>query len=345
MIPVRELWEGLHPLGFDRGTFMVLRGYIDESGEGNLFTLSCLIADSPAWFYMELDWLKCIEKKNAELIASGRKPISRYHAADCSSRLGEFVGWDVEKDQLPFVKELLAILEQYRMDVVAYTIDLKELVKYIPYAKNDPVKFAHVMLLHYIIMGIEHGSLQNNRDALIGLIHDRSSYDSVLLDAFNLLVNDPEFSAAKRFTTIAPMCWQHSVSLQAADLMAYENFKESQRCLVGRKRRKSLEVILERGQLGGFLRGFDKETLIKYKEHIDNLHPHAKALFMAAARVPNSLWSTDNENEPRVSDVHEGNGHNSKGESRRRKSRDGSGEKRTQTGSPTDGQARTGETA
>ena len=53
-----------------------------------------------------------------------------------------------------------------------------------------------------------------------------------------------------------------------------------------------LEIILDRGQLGGFLSGFNKEMLVKYKEHIDELHPDAKALLLTAARLPVSLWSS-----------------------------------------------------
>jgi hypothetical protein len=62
---VRVLWRSLHPLGFDNGVFMVLVGYIDDSGEGDLFTLSCLVADSPAWVFLGFEWERCLAKTNA----------------------------------------------------------------------------------------------------------------------------------------------------------------------------------------------------------------------------------------------------------------------------------------
>jgi hypothetical protein len=46
-LPIREFWEPFNPLGFDKGTFVLFTGYMDESYDGakqNLFALSCLVA-------------------------------------------------------------------------------------------------------------------------------------------------------------------------------------------------------------------------------------------------------------------------------------------------------------
>jgi len=144
-----------------------------------------------------------------------------------------------------------------------------------------------VLLLHYIMIGIADGSLKNNRDAIISLIHDRSEYDSVLLDAFNILAKDENsFAAAKRFCSIAPMSWEQCIPLQQADLLAYENYKESRRSVSLRDRRKSLDWILERGQLGGFLKGFNDEALTDVGKWFDALDARIRASFLRAARIP-----------------------------------------------------------
>jgi hypothetical protein len=267
---------------------MMLWGYIDDSGDGkDILTLSCLIADSPAWYYLGLEWGDFIAKKNSELVATGRKSITRFHAADCSSRLGEFKGWTTNEDQIPFMQGLLSMMERYRFDVVGFTIDLKELAKYVPVSKPSPRAFAYVLLLHYIMIGIADGSLKNNRDAIISLIHDRSEYDSVLLDAFNILAKDQSyFAAAKRFCSIAPMSWEQCIPLQQADLLAYENYKESRRSVSLRDRRKSLDWILERGQLGGFLKGFNAEALTDVAKWFDTLDARIREGFLRAARIP-----------------------------------------------------------
>jgi len=267
---------------------MALWGYIDDSGDGkDILTLSCLIADSPAWYYLGLEWEEFIAKKNSELVATGRKSITRFHAADCSSRLGEFKGWTTNEDQIPFMQGLLSMMERYRFDVVGFTVDLKELAKYVPVSKPSPRAFAYVLLLHYIMIGIADGSLKNNRDAIISLIHDRSEYDSVLLDAFNILAKDENyFAAAKRFCSIAPMSWEQCIPLQQADLLAYENYKESRRSVSLRDRRKSLDWILERGQLGGFLKGFNADALTDVAKWFDALDARIRQSFLRAARIP-----------------------------------------------------------
>src|SRR5579859_6250543 len=96
-----------------------LYGYIDDSGAGDILTLSCLIGDSPAWVYLEFEWKDIIDTKNRELSAAGREPISRYHATDCSNSKREFAGWDTHKDQIPFVQKLLRVVEKYKFDIVA----------------------------------------------------------------------------------------------------------------------------------------------------------------------------------------------------------------------------------
>src|ERR1700676_859888 len=95
LLGLREFWSMFHPLGFDRGTFGVLKGYLDESVSGNksVFGFSCVFSDGSTWEKLEKDWIAVIAEKNEELIASGRAPISRYHASDCSTNKGEFKKW------------------------------------------------------------------------------------------------------------------------------------------------------------------------------------------------------------------------------------------------------------
>ena len=178
-------------------------------------------------------------------------------------------------------------MEKYRFDVVVYTIDLKELAQYVPVSKPNPKAFAYVLLLHYIMVGIADGSLKNNRDAVIGLIHDRSEYDSVLRDAFNILAkNESYFVSAKRFCSITSMSWEQCIPLQQADLLAYENYKESRRSLSLRNRRKSMDRILERGRLGGFLKGFNDDALTDVPKWFDAIDLQIRESFLRAARIP-----------------------------------------------------------
>ncbi len=279
-ISVQELWDGLNPSGFQNGIFVILRGYIDESYNRDLFTLSSLIGDGGTWFYLEQDWTKCLQVKNESLTAQGRQAISRYHAADCSSLKGEFRGWTVE-EQIDFTKQLLSALKKYPLHTLAYTISLTELVREVPETEPNPLRFAYILLLPLIMVEIGNFTLRTNPSA-VSLIHDRSSYDAALLEMFNHTINDPAFQYRDSFTNLVAMSWKHCVPLQPTDLMAYENFKESERLTrTPRKRRKSLDYLLTIGQIGGRLRGFEKEAFCYLREQLDKMSEPAKQFLIA----------------------------------------------------------------
>ena len=66
------------------------------------------------------------------------------------------------------------------------------------------------------------------------------------------------------------MCWEDCIPLQPADLIAYENMKESEKHLDNRLcRRKSLMGILELSNFGGRLEHLDRDTIKELKHYID----------------------------------------------------------------------------
>ncbi len=269
---------------------MILRGYIDESKGGDIFNLTAVIADGGTWFYFEQDWINIIGGKNAELKAQGRKPISRYHATDAQFRQKEFKGWERdEKDQ--FCISLFKLFEKYKMHIVGYSINLKDMVEEIPESKPNPLGFAYPILLCYLMLEIGDFTLSGEsesgqKDAVVSLVHDRCDYDAALKEMFDLMLVDPGFKYANRFTTLESAGWENCVPLQAVDFFAYENFKESQRLtLQPRDQRRSLKRVLTHGLMGGRLRGFDRSTLKQLKERIDATEPATKRLLFATARI------------------------------------------------------------
>lgn len=265
--------------------FVVLTGYIDDSGNQDLFTLSCLHGDVGHWFWFEQDWIKLLETVNEKLRKQGRPEISRYHAADCSSCKGEFSDWTLE-EQIDLTQRIVEIFRKHAFHIVSYTVNLRELVEIIPEIKPNPRGFAYVVLLQLLMLEIGDFTLKSHPGTIISLIHDRSDYDAALLDAFNQMLEDPYFQYRDRFTTIAPMSWERCVPLQAADLFAYENFKEGERQGTERKMRKSFKLLLAlQGAIGGRGRGFDKNSLGELKKMVDGLDEKTKETLFATARI------------------------------------------------------------
>ena len=272
------IWGTLVPAGARR-MFVVLRGYIDESyRKDRYFTLSCLMSGPLEWKWFESRWKKVLSSKNRSLKKQGRKQITRYKAADSSSRIGEFSGWTID-EQIELTRSLLTVFKRSRLSwAVAYNVPLRDFVEVFPNERN-PIETCYGFLLKFVMTEIASQIKDISKQVRVKplsivLIHDRGPFDHVLLESFNSFMNDPNFEGKKHFSTIAPMSSQECIPLQAADLLAYENFKEAERTVAGRKRRKTLELLLEMETFGGRARTFDIENLRKVREVVSRQTYH-----------------------------------------------------------------------
>ena len=267
----------------------MLRGFMDESRDAQnavprLFSLSCVVGDDSSWPWFVIDWVKVLDWKNEQLRAQGRPEISRYHAADCSSCLGEFKGWTVA-EQIEFSQKLFEVFKKHPVHIFGFDMPLQLLVQEFPETKSNPVGFAYVILLKMLMDEIGKETLKLYPRDGITLHHDRCDYDSVLKDAFNRIVDDPAFAHRDRFAYITPEGWEDSVPLQPADMIAYENFKEGERLVTNRKRRKSLQVILDLDSVSGRAKGFNLESIRELKSIIEGLGKETKEALFSTARI------------------------------------------------------------
>jgi hypothetical protein len=254
---------------------MTFRGYFDESYNRKVFTLSCLASDPTGWAAIEHGWKLCLKAKNRELKKQGRAPISRYHAADCSSLKNEFTGWSVQ-EQIKFATELMASLSRGRAWVnnISYSIPVEDFVKEfdiegdpLPVCYEELVKFVMLEMTAQIREAKEHfGSV---RPVAYVLFHERCNHDALYLAAFNKMMQDATFTGKEHFSTIAPLGWEHCIPLQPADMIAYETFKEAERQMTGRKRRKSLEFLMQSRKFGGRSKHMSTANLTEWREIVD----------------------------------------------------------------------------
>lgn len=232
----------------------MLIGYIDDSGstKSGLFTLSCIVGHTTMWMWIEWAWSNCLENKNQQLKAEGRKELPRFHAADCSSRVGEFKGWSV-CEQIELMSCLIRVFQRHPLAIVSYTLSLPDLVAEFPEAKKNSHGLAHIILLTHIVKYIGERVLSDPRylDEKIAFVHDRTSHGPVLLEAFEHIKNDETFSQRDQLTTFSFMGWEEAIPLQLADFLAYENFKIFERQSAGGRQRKSMDLILGLDSFGG----------------------------------------------------------------------------------------------
>src|SRR5215475_2251008 len=87
-----ELWQTMNPME-KFGQFVFFKAYMDDSEHNGIFTLCALLGAGLTWDWVNGDWSDMLTHKNRELAKQGRKPISCYHATDCSNLYREFNDW------------------------------------------------------------------------------------------------------------------------------------------------------------------------------------------------------------------------------------------------------------
>jgi len=270
----------MNPMGFEDGVYTVFRGYIDDSGNEQLFTLACILAKGANWQWIVMDWEKVLDAKNASLAEQGRKTLPRYHSVDINNFVAEYEDWTPE-ERAQFSKELLHVFEKpsNRASGFAYSVDLRLLTEIIPNTKADPKGFAYSLLLKLLMAEIgtkfddaNNGDLSGVR---IALIHDRCAYNGVLQEAFESYKRDHTSSYGSLYATLAPMGWEDCVPLQPADLIAYENYKEVLRHVsVNEKdRRRGMRIplskLLDSDSFGGFCKSLGQDAIRELKGSMD----------------------------------------------------------------------------
>jgi hypothetical protein len=262
--------------GAKEAFIVLIKGYIDESYDDKLFTLSCAMSNIKGWAAIESSWKKCLAAKNRALVSQGRKPISRYHATDCSTFHGDFESWG-KQEQIEFVKDLLGSLTRGDgwVNVVAYSMPMDAFLAEFPECKDEPLPSCYSLIKLIMLEIVDQIELARRRwkqakRADIVLFHERCSYDASILTSFNHAIADETFKERGMFHSITPLGWETCTALQPADLVAYESFKDAQRQFSGRDRRKSLEFLLSTDTFGGRAKTFKPEAFKLLRKVIED---------------------------------------------------------------------------
>jgi hypothetical protein len=258
-------------------SYVILKGYIDESYGPDVFTLSCVMSDLSGWLSINRSWKKCLAAKNESLKSQGRKLIRRFHAKDISNFRNDFENWNGE-ERLAFFQDLLGVFNRAKswLNVVSYSTPLELFKEYFPECAAKPLPTCYSLSLKFImteiVSQVADGKLKwgKTKPIKITLFHERCPFDGVLLNAFTEALADEDPITLPLFTTIAPMGWEDCLPLQIADLVAYENFKDADRRLKGLQRRGSLTALLGYSSFGGRARTFQQEGLATLRKLIDS---------------------------------------------------------------------------
>ena len=253
---------------------MLLKGYIDESYNDEVFTLSCLFASLKTWTGFEMSWNNCLRTTNNRLLKAGRRQITRYHATDCANLKREYADWSVP-EQIAFTKSLITVFDRHAINIISYSVYATAFRNVFPEFAKDWRRECYGCSLKFLMLEVaevfyEGEQLARGAETLrITLNHDRGPFDETALSAFHALIEDKTFNGARFFEKIVAKSWEECVPLQAADLLAYESRSESISSLLKpRRRKKSMEALLAT-KSGGKGRVINEDALRKLRERTE----------------------------------------------------------------------------
>jgi hypothetical protein len=266
LIPLSELWRPFSSGTFGESLFMVIEGYFDESIDNEWFTLGAVFSTGLSWQWLSVDWDRCVKRWSKKMVASGRKPLRRYHGTDCAGRNEDFDGW-TEHEQQEFLAELRGIMDVTNgVHSLSLSLRPKELSEVFEIRGDKRLKRAcYEVLLQYVMLQLGrdiHSRNPGYEHCRVALFHDHTKfYDAWLNSAFFAMKEDPSFLYRQYFTTIAPMTWEDCIALQPADMVAFETRKQAIRKTQGHPLGGELQKLLDLPSFGGQGLYFDRENL------------------------------------------------------------------------------------
>jgi hypothetical protein len=255
---------------------LIFSTYIDESYGDQVFSLASICATGEDWLYFCWKWDQIIEEWNSKLKAQGRTTISRYHASHLACLRNEFKDWKVD-EQIAFSKQLLEVFRIPReMYINGYSIQLAEFKRAFPQIEGKKVmgtcyRFMLKLLMYELAKLINAGRKGRPIPINVSIFYDQGSFDSQLRLGFDQFTNDEGFEGREYFNSIAPLSWEDSTALQAADLLVYECKKSADKYTLkaGGEKRKSFQFLLEIPSLCGNTMIFGEAAIKKLKSIIN----------------------------------------------------------------------------
>jgi hypothetical protein len=235
--------------------FAVLSAYIDDSAsnDGRVLCAGGWLCHDDDWEPIEDEWESRVEMERRNSVKKGFPPISRYHAADCSSLRGEFdrsKGWDNER-QRRFTKRLIETITSKRKHlIIGFALSASMDNFQIAYRNRKIAEknvYRHLLLQFGVLVG--EFMAAHCPDERVSIF-----YDHVLSEPARyayLTLKDDDCPYHDLYVTMAPLTWKDAIALQPADLLAYEGQKAAHLALsidddkkLQAKFRKSLRAML-----------------------------------------------------------------------------------------------------
>ncbi len=206
------------PLG--RRMMAMLWFYCDESYDSPQnrplnYCVAGLLGDEATFRKLESNWLGI----------NHRCGVKRSHAAPLNARDGEYLGWDIRKQQ-QYSKRLLRALQKRGGALQVTSIGIHADSYRHLFSVEAQERFGHPYIACFKMCIAMLASYMRKlpEDHRLSVIFEQNELSADIVRAFNLLKTlDQELGS--RLATCTPGQWDKHVALQPADLVAYESMR------------------------------------------------------------------------------------------------------------------------
>jgi hypothetical protein len=269
-ISVSELLGIVHSASSPAQRFLlVFKFFCDEShdsapkgGEPSSYLVGGFFGNQEAWTRVESKW-----KRRNEL-----EGIPRYHAAHLNAGTYEYEGWSKAR-RLTYSKEMLAILKRQgrKLHGVSCGIFVDSFRRIISQSGQEKMGHPYLVCFKTVVAAI--AKMMDEGDFSeadrFAVVLDRGDHDIAAVETFYEMKDNGTFKHRHRLETCTPGDSADFVGLQAADFVAYENFRIMHGKRHGQNQmRAAMNSILSTTGFMGYLMGED--SLEHMKEGVDS---------------------------------------------------------------------------
>jgi len=203
----------------------VLQFKFDESFDHQIMVVGGWIATELEWKRLEGSWQRRIDEENEN--STPEQQITRFHATEMNCKTGEFQHWDARRC-VRLSRKLINMLAKRKMGAIAIGCNMDAIQQIWPKGDKKTVKKrTYVLCMKQMMVDIAHTMEDIFPGDRVLLVHDHGNWDDAALEAYNLMIDEPEWKRRHVFEGIVSKSGKDTsaVGLQAADMIAYEVFK------------------------------------------------------------------------------------------------------------------------
>lgn len=213
---VAEMCAGLHGWSGRRRVVVVLWAYFDESGshqQSEVFTLAGLVSTAKRWEHFSAAWLRTLRRFGL---------TSPFHTQECMNRRGQFKDWPEDR-RIRLLQELARLIKAHIICGVSSSVLVRDFEEVMNAPDDeDEGTYPYVFCLQSCLEEVS-ARVARPGEGIACMFERIRGVEADATKFFYYLQSSKTWEDT--FRTIAFGSAVDFVPLQAADLIAYENYK------------------------------------------------------------------------------------------------------------------------